>query len=1662
MKACKIKPDKLPNKDGVLTDPILYKSLMETTGNNRDLSMLIYNMVDDRFRSTYSGKLVYDEQGMPTLDSMLSIPAVKKLYDLNTGSVLDNLNKQYESGVYEYQEAIERVGAFNRNPAFNRTYMAMATRITTGENKGKFLFSITNNTAANRRAMEDAIKHEAFRERVLYALASAGVKVDFVDNLMYGVEGVYTTKSAETVFDTLYNAIRIAEGSKNKTDILTEETGHLIVGIAENNKDTKVLLDRFLNNIKNADANVLKAILINEGGYTEQAASDFISDIQNDPNVVREAAGRILAVTLDKNPSWFATKGDNFFMRMLSRMSNSVKSILTNIKKFLTYSKDKGISIDSISKNDMNLKDSIIRDAKALSAKFMNGSLGTIEDALGTPEERHHEHTLEVRVATQLVNAYNAFGKKLRNIGLDAKDARALNDRLAAAIESGDAFRQLGKHKSDPIFSKMATLQMINFMLGNIKEITQSMSDNEWQEVLSRDFSEKLENGELATIPDFNMKVKGLSRMIALVTLCKEVEDIMSPLLASNDADINNFNLPQISAELKNIVAETANAVKRINHQCFKAVMCTVNGGHNYITTSRRMTWHGVEEAKKITFDELIAGFDAEGKEILEDCSAWGVWMQKMGNSISPINQLASNLYDFNKAESNKDMYRYSQLLLDLHERIKDKLGREDTGFMLEIDENGVATGNIVQPNYNFGVWERDYQDWLRERRVEWKKYAATQNFRNKNVEHKAYFDWFKPQYEAWHKQNSQPRPENYVDELFGEEVGNLFEEHSATIHYLPAEKYRSEQWNNLSEDQKEFVKEYIKIKQSLDEFIEEYHPHSITSYRLPQFRSTTISRMMNKRYKEEEVLDASGQPTGKVKRTFKGYNGLHTLAEMWVENYFEDALDEEFGDNSTYNSEEDSFFDTSSLTDRELTQRIPVFGVNKLKDQHNISRDVIHSTMQYAAMALNVRGMNTTALVLKNGLDVISETTINGIREDKRKGAHSGVYTRYTKFLEMQVFGQKSNLEVLGTIKGRKILLNKLAGSINRHGSYLLLAGKVFSGTVNTGTGYIQLFKEAAVGEHYTGAELAKAYGEYRKAWYQRKLDKEGLKPLNASNKYDSFSMWFDSLNQNESYFRDFESHKQMNGWSQLRQLDYLMWCYESGNKAIQGIPYVAKGIHTKLYKLNDGVDATKENLLNADNFTDQGSVWDNFDESMIQRGEKSLANNATPTMITEDAEASTNWGQPFPANMYIKNPDGSFIPFDRVAQSNFQTQCRNHCVNLHGNYNSNDAVALSQHWAGASILTMKKYLFGYGDKLYLGDRYSAADRQNIEGAVITWMKMMNYYCLNPKGLSKDMTPKVTAMGVPIILSLCGAYAGSSIVSSVCGLSYFLMSSALFKRNNKTQNSIINDGFSRAQINNLKRFDAEIKAAVILRTIAQLLSPALFSFKHDEDDDKFDSDEVSFGIKMDDYILKKFGYEDYLDNLEEEVTTGKKHKIRASAKTPGALYTLIKHSDMDEKVQANLLWAMGTIYYCVHRWDLEQSTLFPYDLEMDASNSWWQDIKSQASTYANVFPVGPSAELTLTSAALGALAGTTYDVPYNYDEEAETLADALSNYEDWNEAEIPKIMKLIRTGQYMIAKDNKGFNKLIQLIPYMNSIGVAEDPYKGAKSYDFGREMNR
>ena len=1718
--SCLIKPEQIRNKDGVLEDPILYEDLMKITDGNRDLSLNIYRMVNQEFIDKYGGKLKYDSQGKPTISSLLKIPAVKYIFDSQVNNALQNLNKQYKAGRYSYEEAITKVGAFNRNKNFSSEYLATVTEITEGKDRGKMEFSIVKNTPTERRALENIIKQRSFRDQLIYVLANTGVKVDFVDKLLNqepGVQGVYSTRTPEKVFDSLYTLIKVLNTDEiteqEKDQILREETGHLIVGIAENSPKAKLLFERFINLLKRSSPKDIRNVLISSGFYAperaEQLVDETLFNIESNDDAIREAAGRIIACQLDKVGNRLKPKKDyntgkkiiaatagvaglgaavatggmtgvaiafTAGMTTITAMSQKIRNVL---KSLFQYTNAKLHRNKDFNLEDAIKKEDIVSASKELAMRFMNQDLGDVADALKTTEEQHHQSLLEARTANKIVSSFKAFIRSLKNSGLRPKETRALRSEISKAIQNKNLFSNTARRIQEKIdagelpegsadvYVSRGYYNMISSMLDSIKDIVAEMEGTQLEELRAGNFEQRLDDGEIAFIPDLNEKIKCVSQLLSLIRLCSETESVLDSMSSrETSADfMANYHIDELRQSIRDMINPIMKGVGAINRQIFEASLATINGGHHYIQTCRRLVW--TDKTGSYITDEVAPGWGSNkatiqnflDEAITGDATAWGLWCQRMGASIDVINQLVSNLYDFNKAEANKEMYRYSQILLDFHERVKQELGDEDTTFICEMDKDGKITGNIVQPNYDYGTWEREYEQFVKDKKKEIKELHALE-FENLDLyqQGELLYDYLAPEIEAWHKEHSQVKPDDYIDELFGDAS---FEEEGPRLEYLPGKEYASDQWDKLSEKQKQFVREYVGIKQSLDQFISEYHPDSITSYRLPQFRGTTISRMRHKSTYTPEGVRSAGQ---KMHDKLMSNSIYRTLHDEFIETFFEDALDEDFGDNSCYNKEDDSFFDGASLLDREFLRRVPVYGVNKLQDIYNLSTDVVFSTMQYAAMALNVRGMSTTAAILNNGEEILKTRVVNGSVEGTKKGSQSNIYKRYTKFLEMQVFNIRSNkLAIYKTKSGRTLLANKIMSWMSKEGSWWLLAGKIASGTVNTGTGILQICSEAAVGDHFTRAELLEGLADYFKYAAEANFT-EGLAPLNRSNKYYSFIRYYDSLNNNDSYFRDFTSHMQLSRFSQLRKVNYAMWVYESGNHLMQTLPYRLKAKHTKLYKLNEGVELTEENLLDSSNFTEAGNIWDNFDEAQLQRGEnvQKLKKqrekesgepyiNEGPTIIRE--EETGMWGNPYQEDYYVKNPDGSFVRYDRTAQSRFQTQCRYMTDNMHGIYNNPDALALGQSVLGASILTMKKYLFGYVDKLFLTDRYSVADGRNTEGAAVTWIKMLDYY--NRNGDWK-MKSRIYAMGAPVIASFALQLSGNSqLLSAITALSYNLVVSRGLIKGIKNQMEA--DGIAKYQRDNIKRFDTYMRLALMLKTISNLLSNSLWGHEQDDDDDEV---KLDWGEQMDADILKFFGYNRYEEALTKQLTKSN-GELKKSPKSPGVLYTIVEDaidnasSSNEEARLRKLRYNMGVAYYFLHRWSLESETLFPFDLNKTSLS----EAKTQLAQYSNLFPVGPS---FMWGAADAMLACFDADKPvtYKYDKDAKTFADIFERYGDWDEDEIPDWVYAIRTGQHHIAGDNKGFNKLLQMVPYLNSIGFFEDPYKSSVSYDFGRKM--
>ena len=84
--------------------------------------------------------------------------------------------------------------------------------------------------------------------------------------------------------------------------------------------------------------------------------------------------------------------------------------------------------------------------------------------------------------------------------------------------------------------------------------------------------------------------------------------------------------------------------------------------------------------------------------------------------------------------------------------------------------------------------------------------------------------------------------------------------------------------------------------------------------------------------------------------------------------------------------------------------KRLPLYGINKLKDINELSTDVFHSTLAYASMAYTYQQIGSLVDMMEIGTTVFKNRKVEGVIE-KNKKFTSRSYKRYIQFLDNNIF---------------------------------------------------------------------------------------------------------------------------------------------------------------------------------------------------------------------------------------------------------------------------------------------------------------------------------------------------------------------------------------------------------------------------------------------------------------------------------------------------------------------------------------------------------------------------------------------------------------------------------------------------------------------------------
>lgn len=1159
------------NFNGEIVESNLFKDLLHYT-NDREISKQYYKVgTDETFLSKVRDKTEYkeDENGEITFDSL----RVLSKMDLDNDRLISTLNKDIHAGNYSYEDALKKVQYFNENNKFSESVMATMVPSSNGNyfvsviptskkvssHKGRKEGVTTVNSDAQQK-LYNTVRNKEVEKRIIDLLNRHKVSVKFLEGNREG--GRYSTENIEKVEDGLYGLIEINEG-KYVTDNLAEEAGHFAIGALGDYP----LVRR------------LESLLSTENMQKEALGEEYNNALLGN-NPAREVAGKLVGKALQRKLG-----NGGAFNVLANRIANLARRIFYNFTgNEVRWAAAKAEQI-----------------ANKIAYKFIEGdSSYSVENAINIKETMYNAAlSTNTKIYRDAIDELGRMSKALDAIADDVLAGQVKSSLglsvIAGSDSAGKTALQYANEKIDSLADSLAfdgivqAISQVTDYLGNGSQIDRLMSAVDLNNP-AKFYENMARNGKY--LHQARVFLNSAEKIIDLVYRASISEGSEDSLKIGNGRTLDNvryqdkdgiwktLNLRNTLTSYKAIIGIKKSRLTNLESAYF-ARFCEDIYGKKYISTTTGKLWKDIWQGNDSSGETIISIADMVKGEGMDDIDIFHRFVGSMANNPDVIGQIVDKLVKMSNKIADDESLRYQEKLMILKDRAS-KLGLniED---LYEKDINGIPTGNLITPPPSpteYGNREEDFicqayladmdtddiselyavnhSRWEKERE-EYKK-ECWEKFKQKNPDWQSlsgfmrgykWDEYFRPKMKHWNEENS-------IKVVVKDNDGN-----TKYVKWVPNAIYETDAWNGLeekypkrgSDSLRRWMHDYMELKTELDSRLP---PGSTVSYRAPQFRGTFGNAVRSKANLESGLLK-------NTKASIKTF-GRRAILESFVET----ADDTDYGSMNTMNNPDEELLGTKLDYEEERAARLPIFGINKLKNMVDLSTDIFSSTLAYASMATTYYSLNSIVDSLEVGRSALL-TRDSKIKKGniEREGSTSRAYGRYIKFLDKQVYGISAPYWGITLKNGKRFLLNKLVQNINSLGGTLFLKGNILGGAVNTGTGFNNIFKEATVGEFIDLKSWRKAnryyFSHFIQMWTPGFKSKGGdLGKLRKNNKLDLFLHQMNALSDNKEKFRSWHTNRSaLNNF--YRMSGYLP--YSSGDHYMQAISYLAIANKTKLY---------------------------------------------------------------------------------------------------------------------------------------------------------------------------------------------------------------------------------------------------------------------------------------------------------------------------------------------------------------------------------------------------------------------------------------------------------------------------------------------------------------
>lgn len=648
------------------------------------------------------------------------------------------------------------------------------------------------------------------------------------------------------------------------------------------------------------------------------------------------------------------------------------------------------------------------------------------------------------------------------------------------------------------------------------------------------------------------------------------------------------------------------------------------------------------------------------------DISWWDTNVFSAGDSRNPLLNVIHKIVVSQQAARNNKINKACARMQEADKRLRDAGHSND--FVYQLDADGVPTGYYVGP--------RDFDKFDKERKA----------FIDSLDENSMDTYEFQDKINEWENK--------HLEEV---EVGEPLPDGSVRIEVMP--RMYDEEGNvmyavtdfdaNWDQAQKDYYNALINMKAEMDEVL----PASMWGiYNAPQVRKS-VTQMFDNGCK----------------------SALRTIFGNWKRQMAVTVDNVEYANRQT----------TLDFNNKEV-KRVPIYFIQRLENQKDLSTDATHAMFNYITMAVNYGEMNKLAAAMSLMQDYVSDTSDEGYdvrqtdadkpvidsyfaagrtywRQMVKRGEGTNVSKAITNYIDRQFFGETKKR--LGNVNAFGLTVSKdaLANLILRMTSVSRIGFNVLSGITNVTQGETQIIQEAATGRYFNGKDYAWAKKEYGK------LLPEYMGKFNAADRHDKMYMLINQFNSSEDFFRDMRD-KDFNKSAAKRVLGRgnVYFLNTMGEHYLHTAGMLMILNHEKVKRLSDNKEVSLYEVIKQVH-DDNGWHLELDDDIQFLDGNKAFLQ-----------------GRGFQGGIVRKSDRDALFEGLALYINNINAA-------MHGGYSEAEKGNINQHILLTFFNQFRQWMWGMYNKLYSRSYYDAVMGIQKEGVYVSLWKFM-------QGLFHDM----------------------------------------------------------------------------------------------------------------------------------------------------------------------------------------------------------------------------------------------------------------------------------------------------------------------------------